>query len=92
MKNMIYHKLFVAEQRLKLDKQKYEMKYTALESIKNLLNELDHSAELAAADSPEDLKKLLTELKDLELTREEDWMVEELFRRDFEVSSPNIKE
>ena len=77
---MIYQKIFITERNIKKALETDMKKMETLESIKELLNQVDSSAEIIPASSPERLYLLLKDLKGSDLTRQEKQMMNEILR------------
>ena len=82
MKRMIYHKIFIAEQRVKEVLQRHNEKLATIDRIKDFMNRVDANAEFIAVSRLEDLERVISELKGDRLNDMEKEMVCEIFNVD----------
>ena len=82
MNGMIYHKIFIAEQRLRNVLLEHSEKLETINRIKDFLNRVDDSAEFIVASTLCDLERVVSELKGSHLDESEKAMVREIFLAD----------
>ena len=76
--SMIFQKIFIAERQFKKDVNSNRDKLVALDSIKTLLEEIDHNAEIVPASDVNNLLSLLSDLKGSDLNEQEKKVAEEI--------------
>ncbi len=79
---MIYHKLFIAEQRVKNVLREHEVKLETIDRIKEFMERVDEKVEFISVSSVENLERVIRELKGDRLSEMEKKMVEEIFNAD----------
>ncbi len=79
---MIYHKIFIAEQKIKNDLRESKEKLLTIEGIKDFLNRIDDRVEFIRASDLREMKSVVSELKGAQLSDKEKEMVEEIFNAD----------
>ena len=79
---MIYHKIFIAEQKIKNDLRKSDEKLMTIERIKGFLNQIDDKVEFITVSSLGDMTSVVSDLKGGELSDSEEDMIEEIFNAD----------
>ena len=80
---MIYHKIFIAEQRVKDVLKEHSEKLETIDRIKDFMNRVDANAEFIAVSRLEDLERVISELKGDRLNELEKEMVYEIFNVDY---------
>ena len=79
---MIYHKIFIAEQKIKNDLIKNKEKLVTIEHIKDFLNRIDDKVEFIKVSKLRDMMSVVSELKGDQLDDNEKDMIEEIFNAD----------
>jgi len=79
---MIYHKIFIAEQKIKNDLKINKEKLVTIESIKDFLNRVDNRVEFIRISDLGELKSVVSDLKGTPLSDNEKEMIEEIFNAD----------
>ena len=87
---MIYHKIFIAEQRIKDVLKEHNEKLETIDRIKDFMNRVDASAEFIAVSKLVDLERVISELKGNRLDEMEREMVHEIFNVDKALSKSNF--
>ena len=82
MMRMIYHKIFIAEQKIKKDLRISDEKLITIERIKGFLNQIDDKVEFITVSSLGDMTSVVSDLKGDELSDSEEDMIEEIFNAD----------
>jgi len=76
---MIFQRIFSTEQKLKQEREANKKKLLALNNIKGYLNQIDHSFEIVPMGDLSRLNSLFIDLKEAELSDEEELMLGEVF-------------
>jgi len=76
---MIFQRIFITEQRLKQEQDTNKQKLQALDNIKGYLNQIDHSFEIVPMGDLSRLNSLFEDLKEAELSEDEELMLGEVF-------------
>ena len=76
---MIFQRIFSTEQKLKQELEVNQKKLLALDNIKGYLNQIDHAFEVVPTGDLSRLSSLFVDLKEAELSKDEELMVGEVF-------------
>ena len=79
---MIYHKIFIAEQKIKKDLKTSNEKLETIGHIKDFLNRIDDKVEFIKVSKLIDMTRVISELKGGQLSDNEEDMIEEIFNAD----------
>lgn len=79
---MIYHKIFIAEQKIKNDLKRNKEKLVTIDHIKDFLNRIDDKVEFIKVSKLRDMMSVVSDLKGDQLNDNERDMIEEIFNSD----------